>query len=77
MQNITKAVDVVCASSQAVVRLPAPKIAEHATELLTRLFRGLESTVPLRLWNGKLLKLGNTGKRLLSAESEQIGRAHV
>ncbi len=72
MQNITKAVDAAGASSQPVVRLPAPHIAEHATELLTRLFRGLENTVPLRLWNGKLLKLGNAGKRALSSESDHF-----
>ena len=37
----------------------SPRIAEHAADLLTRLFRGLDRTVPLRLWNGRLLKLGN------------------
>lgn len=72
MQNITKAVAVAGVSDEAVGRAPTPQIAEHAAELLTRLFRGLESTVPLRLWNGRLLKLGNAGKRLLSAESERF-----
>jgi cyclopropane-fatty-acyl-phospholipid synthase len=36
-----------------------PRIAEHAADLLTRLFSSLDRTVPLRLWNGTLLKLGN------------------
>ena len=42
-----------------VAILLSPRIADHAADLLTRLFRGLDRTVPLRLWNGRLLKLGN------------------
>jgi cyclopropane-fatty-acyl-phospholipid synthase len=34
-------------------------LAAHATDLLTRLFRGLDTAVPLRLWNGTLLTLGD------------------
>ncbi len=37
----------------------SPRIADHAADLLTRLFQGLDRTVPLRLWNGRLLNLGN------------------
>ena len=70
MQNLTKAIAVAGVSGDAVAHTPAPKIAEHAAELLTRLFRGLESTVPLRLWNGRLLQLGNAGKRILNTESD-------
>ena len=42
-----------------VATLSSPRIADHAADLLTRLFRGLDRTVRLRLWNGRLLKLGN------------------
>ena len=42
-----------------LVQTPSPRIAAHAADLLTRLFRGLNTTVPLRLWNGTLLNLGD------------------
>ena len=34
---------------------------KEASDLLTRLFRGLNGSVALRLWNGTILKLGNAG----------------
>ena len=43
----------------ALVLAPSPRIAAHAADLLTRLFRGLNTAVPLRLWNGTLLNLGD------------------
>ena len=39
-----------------------PRSAAHAADLLTRLFRGVNTTVPLRLWNGTLLHSGVAGQ---------------
>lgn len=40
----------------------SPRLAGYAADLLTRLFRGLDTAVPLRLWNGTLLTLGSSSR---------------
>lgn len=66
MPHITS---VIAAGTDPVPTLP-PRIAEHAADLLTRLFRGLDGTVALRLWNGTLLELGGRGRAALAGESQ-------
>jgi cyclopropane-fatty-acyl-phospholipid synthase len=41
---------------------PSPKIAAHAADLLTRLFRGLDTPVRVQLWNGTVLTLGDAAQ---------------
>lgn len=49
-------------SATELVPSVSPHIAEHAVDLFTRLFRGVEGGVALRLWNGTLLRLGGRGR---------------
>jgi len=50
----------------------SPRIADHAADLLVRLFRGLDRTVLLRLWNGTLLTLGKVGNATLAKEPQRF-----
>ena len=50
-------------STTATVAQPRPMAfshpsADHASALLTRLFRDFKGTIVLRLWNGTTLRLG-------------------
>ena len=53
----------------SLVQAPSHQTAAHAANLLTRLFRGLDTTVPLRLWDGTLLQLGNACPTAAAGES--------
>ena len=53
-----------------LVQTPSPRIAAHAADLLTRLFRGLDTAVPLRLWNGTLLTLGDACQPATAGEPQ-------
>ena len=50
----------------------SPRIADHAEDLLVRLFRGLDGTVLLRLWNGTLLTLGKAVDAALIKEPQRF-----
>ena len=57
--GITNITTVRPALVQMPSQMPSPRSAAHAADLLTRLFKGVTTAVPLRLWNGTLLHLGN------------------
>ena len=45
-----------------LLALPAlQRGVKEASDLLTRLFRGFDGSLALRLWNGTILSLGNVG----------------
>lgn len=51
---------------------PSRRVTAHATDLLTRLFRGLDAAIPLRLWNGTVLTLGDVCQHSKTENREAI-----
>lgn len=59
-------------SGTKVAQSLSPRIADHAEDLLIRLFRRLDGTVLLRLWNGNLLTLGKVGNAALIKNAQRF-----